>query len=392
MRLLAFLLFGFLCSTTLFAQYGDCPTEGDNIIFLNNYEEIRTWQDDEWFLTGKDTLIYNENYSLASRVGQYWNSEFEQFVNSYRTFFEYNEAGQQEVYRYQSWNGAIWTEFLRSESDYNEEGQLIEQRDFSYSPAEDELILSKRKFDYIYDDSGNLSEHKVEEAIDGELQWTEKIVLSLYHESGAFGQQWTYSYEDGEWIGKLRSSRVFNSFGQLNNWTTYEIINGEEVTSLANLYFYDDEQQLNYVINQSYGNGEVAAIRKSNYLFDTCSNLVFLTHQVLDFATGEYLDERRQQLFYTGVDGFGVSIPEVDQSRISIYPQPAKGLLFVQGLLPSGGTQYMLSSLDGKVLSQGTCSMDAGSTSISIDGLVPGLYILSISSEFESFVKMISVK
>jgi hypothetical protein len=71
------------------------------------------------------------------------------------------------------------------------------------------------------------------------------------------------------------------------------------------------------------------------------------------------------------------TIRDISVAGIRCYPNPAKDILFVEGL--SGQFQVTLYELSGKCLLQE--NGQSGRTHVSLKGLKPGMYLLKLSGE-----------
>jgi hypothetical protein len=78
----------------------------------------------------------------------------------------------------------------------------------------------------------------------------------------------------------------------------------------------------------------------------------------------------------SGDQGSPNNLNEVNNSAISVYPNPAND--FVQ-ILGAAGTEYRVMNLNGQVMTQGTVASDRDVVSTS--ELASGLYILNVAGE-----------
>lgn len=392
LRSMFFSLFLSLAGISLSAQYGDCPTEGSNTVYLNHFSEAENWFLDEWIIYELDTMVYNEAQLVESRTTRLWDSDFEQFVNSSRSFNDYDVNNKRVTWRYQLWNGALWYDFLHTVSIYNAESQLILERDSVYNNTLGELVNTRLKSDYVYDEDGNLSGYISSELNEeGEMEPVYKFEFSNYTEAGIHSNSSTFLYEDGSWTDYRRTERIFNSFGQLSNVRTYAYVLGEEQISQDNIYFYLDDGNLNYIVYQSYGNGEVTQITRVEYLHDTCDNLVYKTDKYLDFATGEYINIARRHNFYVGQDAY-VSNETLVGPELQFFPNPAADQMTIQGLQAYTPIEYRIYSIQGQLLEQAELAPLMGAAKINTQHLSSGSYLIQLQVERELYSRVISVR
>lgn len=77
-----------------------------------------------------------------------------------------------------------------------------------------------------------------------------------------------------------------------------------------------------------------------------------------------------------------ISIPENQQDAISIYPNPAQGLIFI-----SGNQKYFLELYNAL----GELKIQTIASTLNLDGLAEGIYILNIYSQNKNFIKQAKI-
>lgn len=134
----------------------------------------------------------------------------------------------------------------------------------------------------------------------------------------------------------------------------------------------------------------------ANYTFNIQfpSNVSFMTAKVvpvlIETATGRIWNANSTEVkTYSTVES-------VDSKfDLQVYPNPASGLVNVSfNLTESNNVNVQIYSMDGKIISEKTVNNLQGQQviPISIDGLASGNYMVSVTTNEQSFVKILSVK
>ncbi len=116
-------------------------------------------------------------------------------------------------------------------------------------------------------------------------------------------------------------------------------------------------------------NGEKEVVQQLIFSHNSLNQIVEITELGIDMnlnlvLLGAYRFDRRQKST--------ISLPEIDKASISLYPNPASDMLWLD--FEAGGfDQYQILSLDGKKVSTGPADK-----SIDISTLTPGSYVLRL--------------
>ncbi|MFY8021051.1 MAG: T9SS type A sorting domain-containing protein [Bacteroidia bacterium] len=129
---------------------------------------------------------------------------------------------------------------------------------------------------------------------------------------------------------------------------------------------------------------KIMGITSAFYTFYGADHVPFSTNAVYMDTTIKFVShELYKQL--TGL--IPSSIQESNTSEISVYPNPASSSIQLNGF--QSAVSYEIYSLDGKQIQKGISSPDL---SISIDSINPGVYVLHLFSQNQSFTKRMVIE
>jgi hypothetical protein len=106
---------------------------------------------------------------------------------------------------------------------------------------------------------------------------------------------------------------------------------------------------------------------------------------LLDYTTGStesYSLSNISKLYFS--TGNGNSVITSQTNKISIYPNPTSGQLYVSNI-PESSTIATIYRIDGALVLK--TEMEAGTNTISVEGLSKGLYLLKINNQVLKFFK-----
>ncbi len=174
------------------------------------------WNDsqNDWLLIQKNQRTYNltVNGSLSMELSQIWTPEENQWVNSYKREFSYQENGLKESVEGFLWLDGEWKENSRKEYEYDEDGKALSFTPYSWSDEQNEWIEQSHKVTYLYDADGHQIEC-VQHAWDGDLgEWREVYKGYFQYQYEDVMSQLEYQYWDRNtmsWVGSTKSLHHF---------------------------------------------------------------------------------------------------------------------------------------------------------------------------------------
>lgn len=81
--------------------------------------------------------------------------------------------------------------------------------------------------------------------------------------------------------------------------------------------------------------------------------------------------------------------PEIEMDRVSIYPNPSTGIVHISGL-QSGPTQLSIYDISGKLILER--QIESHETSLLLDGITNGVYIMLLTNKHETFRKKLVIQ
>jgi hypothetical protein len=346
----------------------------------------------DWTLN--DRLIYkydtkgnNIEYSYA-----WFMSELDQWYNSFKATYEFDQLNRQIRGINYIWGFMTndWEYSGKNEATYRSDNLMETNTTFIWDAGTSQWKNSS-KTEYSYDANGNTTEY-------------------LYYQWDSASANWVknsktvYSYDNNNNVTETISSNWLNQAWANSTKTLYEYT-ANNLTKLT-VQVWDDTLQIwvnEYKTESTYDANNRSATSqnymwnkdtqlwenfwKYSYTYDTDGNMTEDRSWIWDTDKNDWVNGIKTVYFYSQHD-IDVGVTDDDASlKISISPNPANDLLFIEGNVSY--TKAQIFSFDGQMLLSADLN---GVQSINVAKLPDGAYLLQLSSESgkttKKFIKM----
>lgn len=329
-----------------------------------------SWDNNAWIPESKQLHAYQVNGQLDTMTSYIYDNHAWQA--SYRITLDFDSAGNQVLWQFENWENATWVMTSREIRVYNphnkislkstqffQNGNLDHESRTVYVYDTNQKLLTETyqintsnvwvnhyRIQYVYGPTGLVSNEIMED-------WV--YLDSLFRKNS----QMVYDYDNG---GNLILSLQQFYNHQSSTWHNYERLQ----------YAYDGEDNSISGQSESWNNGWTP--KNTGMLVAYSSKSIVFSIR----SSGIFKPFSRYEAHYNEVTAGMSSFQEVEP-LLRFFPNPASGYVSIvnQG---EAITQISLTDIHGRVM--GTwANLDCGaSLQISLESLLPGLYIIQASS------------
>ncbi|WP_418262053.1 T9SS type A sorting domain-containing protein [Flavobacterium faecale] len=323
----------------------------------------------QWEIQDKTTYTYDANNKVILELGQEWNATTSMFENSYRDTYSYVN-GKFSGQIAEIWNNSNWVNEWKIEISYG--GNNLPSSYLSYEWDGLQWGLeSQGTFDY----NGN---SRV--ASETSQDWRNSSWINSY--------KTIYTYNGNNKILNSRGANWddFNNLWIENDRIDYELDLVGNRTVEINTYVYNNitsKNKTEYAYDGSSLMNDFAHPYKDkngvDYLtedFPHVNKLLTATNYYFNSNNSSYVINNRTTYNYNESIVLSTEIPEISESSLKIFPNPATSVLNLDFSVLDSVDKVIITDMTGKVVKQQQTSL----SQINVENLVPGLYILEVST------------
>lgn len=312
--------------------------------------------DESWTLSSTTTYTYNNSNKATNVVRvEYENG---QVIEQDRTLYTYNQAGNITELLDQELQNGIWVNEYKSDFIYV--NNILESGE-SYEWEEGEWIPSVDGFftELFYDDNGNITRFQIS-ANKNTLSEDDERGLYTYDSNGKLITEEFQFWDGTAWIKDFKLDYTYDVNGNvINEKEEYnddgELIAFEETNSFDTsqllsefVHPFKDKTGIDYLLSPL---GYVNKITSINFIFDSEDS--FRTTYIYEGATA--------------------SVNEDQLPNLSIYPNPTKDFVTIEGTDSSTKSISVFNVLGKKIKT-------VSNNTVSLAELSSGIYVIKITT------------
>ncbi|MDA3894205.1 MAG: T9SS type A sorting domain-containing protein [Salinivirgaceae bacterium] len=291
------------------------------------------WKDNNWELLFKKEVFYDDSM-LIEESAFVWDWYYKEWVNSKHLNFTFNSIGSllskhQTIYNEDMF---VWENDSLFEYTYNDSFYLSQIIEFNWFKSLNDWEGSL-KHSYEYDTIGNLLIH-TQYLFEFDLMVWEKYKKSLfiYNEiNELFKQIQLSTNNDGiDWTNEKKYQYTYYSNGLIQDMVCFRWV------FYNSNYIWLEDFKISYVYNE-----QNQVIEQYYYLFDwdllIWENRFFTENtydsenrlsksEYFDWKSNKWIEKDKQTYYY---DGYTSKILSDRLNKITLYPNPAKDVLFI---------------------------------------------------------------
>jgi hypothetical protein len=303
------------------------------------------------------THTLNSNSMIDYSITQMWNNDENNWVNSQKTIYTYDESNRILTEKMQMWMDTEWMDVSISTNTYNANGMLVNK-------------LSKNGFF-------------------GEMSNFMQIIYSFNSdgtENQTIMQMW--NTESGTWKNQMRSTNTYNSSKNIVSVLTENDEAGEWVNNMNSILSYNPDGSVKEALGQDWVEGSWLDSWKEFQTYN--SNGSVKEKLIMDWLPEQSKWENGARWTYT-YDTSSIIQPELATTDfISVFPNPFADIIEIKRN-SLAETNIRLYSSSGQLVRIFT--PDESHSSINLGSLAKGVYLLQISTnKSQNLVKLLKYK
>jgi len=323
---------------------------------------------------GMQAYTYDSSGNLISLLHQQWQNSA--WINYSISLYTYNSLSKTETYTFKLWENNEWSDKSMVFYAYDPEGDLKSEMGFSYSM---EAWHETYYYHYRWDSTGNKTYQLSQEWDPLENSWIDYRTDSINYNS------------NGNWV----------SWHQMFHYETWE-------TTTLRTRDFDNDQNLIMILEQEWTGETWVNHAKAEYMFEqgkvSAKAYDWLAEQWVDSFLNESLDviiggnivydtrAKSLDLYYTDVTGIEDEPLSPENEIIHCLPNPATNQITIEinqewrvddfqiELYNQSGQRVRILKMSSNL---------ATTTSLNVEHLPPGSYVMSITSGKESYTQKI---
>ncbi|MGM5470999.1 T9SS type A sorting domain-containing protein [Flavobacteriaceae bacterium LMO-SS05] len=334
-----------------------------------------------WSPKSKTTRTFNGDSKLKMEIYHSWDAINLEWSNISRIDYEYDEFQNNTVQNYYSHDGTSWIFNTKITYEFNENNQIttsiLEFSDPIY------MISIKNRAIYTYE-NGNNTIIEFDDWTSTSGQWVNNQKTVISYSGNLITQQDTFIWSGGpDWPLTPQSRQIYD-------YTTNDVYNityqSDSGSGLMNIfkynYTYNGNKLLGYV-SYDWDNGWKEN-SKANVSYDINENFEEANIYVWDDISNYWAVSNKFLYFWSEAEPFALGTSFQELLFAKIYPNPASDIITVK-TLSSVKTVELYDTLGKLVLT-------TNKSTIKVDGLQNGIYVLKIKTDNGQITKRIVIK
>lgn len=345
---------------------GNYEYDGNNNVFSAIGLE---WHLGVWKNYSKTIYTYNTSNKITEELYQEWNSTNNTFENVSKDFYTYTSGKPTEIVYYE-WSNPNWVLKDKTVITYNTNNLPVGALSYLWNGLQ---WVNDSRYSTIYNANNKLTEGLNE-------KWTSSTWVNDYKS--------VYTYDSNN---KLVTSRtaiwdVFNTIWDEIDRIDYELdANGNRITTTYSGSF---DSKLEYSYDTSSLMTSFANPFKDKTGLDYFAEDFPHINKVLGYnefryntQTSSFVQNGRTTYNYSNYITLGTENVGIANAPITVFPNPAKGFLYIQNSSNSEIDNVLVIDISGKTVLQ----QEGKETTLNIEKLTAGIYILQAFSGNEKF-------
>ncbi|MBU8891727.1 MAG: T9SS type A sorting domain-containing protein [Bacteroidales bacterium] len=341
----------------------------------------------EWFKDNKEEYILDINENCTTFINYDWNDANSEWEYSNKTEISLDEHGHSTLEEEYNWEEGSWFLEEKSENEYtyDVDGNILVNISYDDWNESSSTWEGQRKSDYTYDTIGSVSM----------LYMSNMQFNPIYFEHGIPMVSNGYRWDNNQW-NHNDTDKYY-----------YTIIDGPDVNITTDtLYPGDSEFDITITFSEQISGFEEDDITVTNGVvkatsLTTSDSIVFIgtitpaSSDEIITAIPEYvakdLDGNYNNDAYLTVNkAASAGIHILPDIQFNIYPNPSKGVVYININDDSIGSKIEIYNLLGSVVYDGFIRESDGS--INLGNLPKGLYIIKIGVNYNAVSKKLIIE
>jgi len=359
---------------------------------------LKFWNGSTYENGGRTAFTYDELNLLAEEIEQVWVGDWE---NETRTTYSRYPNGMEAARLVETWDGTDWENQSNQIIIRNDQG-TIEEITFQVWQGDgwentfkiQNVLLSETLIDSSYTktfEEGSWIDLYVEAYEYNTQNWLDNV-------TGCF-------WIEGSWVNDIFAEYTYNNNGQVDVGITKSWENDQWLNSERSNFYYNNWGKYQSIISETWDGSQWVNASYDNYSFDGNGNA--LEGEIYQWVDGGWLSIQDAPILMTYNYGFeeqifngflveaayrSVLVGEAEMPMVAqdnhmiLMPNPVADFIQLQLDEPVENAVIAIYDLTGKKLLEiQEARLSDNETIIHVAGLEPGLYILTLKTEYQYY-------
>ena len=315
---------------------------------------LETWNGNgEWQRNMQTVETNNIDGTLSASVTQMWNPYTNDWENTQRTAFTYNNVAQVTSELNQVWKSGNWMNSTIQTNVFDTSGNRISETYQTWNPKAKAWVKDKFSM-YNYNTNGTVNSVTSQLWNPVSKGWENyQHTAYTYNASDKVLTETRQNWIPGAWQNSEMDTNVYDTNGYLTNASTQVWL--PETAAWENDARYAYTNNIDGTIAQS--------ITQS-------------------WENGAWNNELRFTFSYEGLSAADLSV-----TGFSVSPNPARDVINVESDVLTAGVSYNIADQMGRSYLAGT--LNDGQTAIDVNALATGVYYIYIGPEMQHSIKLV---
>jgi hypothetical protein len=356
------------------------------------------WNGSTYENGGRTAFTYDESNLLAEEIEQVWVGDWE---NESRITYSRYPNGMEAARLVETWDGTDWENQSNQIIIRNDQGTIEE---ITYQVWQIDGWENTFKIQNVL-----LSEPLIDSTYSKTFE--EGNWVDLYVEAYEYNtQNWLDNYTgsfwvEGSWVNDIFAEYTYNNSGQVDIGIIKSWENDQWLNNARSTFYYNNWNRYQSIIQEAWDGSQWVNASYDNYSFDANGNA--LEGEIYQWIDGGWLSVQDEPITLTYNYGFeeqvfngflveaayrSVLVGEGELSmdgldeQLKMWPNPVSDFIQLQLDEPVENAVIAIYDFAGKkILEFQEAHFTRSETNISVSDLEPGLYILTLKTEYQSY-------
>lgn len=276
---------------------------------LQLMDSMRFWDwndvDGGWENSNKTIkMTYDNKNRLVSSIEQEWNFDTDEWVNSIKSTYTYNNNGDATFMLMEGWEEDEWIGVIKVTWTYDGNSNLITSKTELWM---DEWITFTYTV-FTYDNNHNILTETTQTTNFIQPLTNSSKEIFTYDTKNNMLTSISQTWESGNWVNKAKTINTYNNNNDKLTITNQEWKSGNWVYATKQTFTYNSNGDETNWLDQVWEAGEWKNVQQENYVYDSRQNISTETFQI--WENGGWVNNSRYTYTYTNSN---LPLTELDQ-------------------------------------------------------------------------------
>ena len=340
----------------------------------------------------REITVYDANGNETEHRAEQFNGTSWDVVFGYRQLYTYNAQNLETEVIIQRWGGQAlhWENEMREETTYNAGNQITTITNSRWEPSTNSWeFIDRMQLNHTNGTATSLLIQEFDGAIWEDVMRAQNVVWQVLYEIPSSYE--TQYYDNGIWENAERYTAIYDvNGGYVGVYQEWDPFINTWQKAYRETETYDNNKNYTGWLEETWDFAINAWLYEGEEREVLTYNGIDITQRLFQdsWSSGSVLQDKRKEV-YSNFQTFNISgVKEKAELAVNVYPKPTSGLLTIAFPEVSGGLTATLTDVTGKTCLHKTFK-NSETTSLNIETLPKGIYLLQLQTEAGSTVKRI---